>query len=141
MADLGTVQTALETAIDALAVGLSRLAGSDYRKDLDDVPIGTSRYQLRAQYENDEGIRSDVIFKGASFVVELHHHLGAAEAEDAYTGAGEFVTLQATLLGVAFWEAIAGIRRVRSGPDLAVDVVRNGNVLSFGVGVVVTMDN
>lgn len=141
MATLTTVTAALETKIDALAALLSRLAVSQFRDDLDSIPVGETRYQIRGQYESDDGRNSQAPKKGVSFIVEIHHHLDlvGGDTEATYVE-GKMVTIQSAMTGVAFWKTIAGVFEVRSGPDLAIDLRRDGNVISYGIGAELVID-
>jgi len=141
MATLATVTAALVTKIDALASQTSRMVTSQHRDDLDAVPVGETRYQIRGQYESDDGRNSAAPKKGVSFVVEVHHHLDLVGGDTEATHvAGDMVTLQAAMTGVAWWKSLAGVYEVRSGPDLVIDVRRDGNVLSYGVGAELVID-
>ncbi len=141
MATLTTVTAALVTKIDLLVSDTSRATGSQHRDDLDQVPAGETRYQIRGQYEADDGRNSAAPKKGVSFLVEFHHHIDLAGGDTELTHiTGDMVTLQAAMTGVAWWKTISGVHEVRSGPDLAIDLRRAGNVLSYGVGVELVID-
>lgn len=135
MATLTTVTTALETKIDALVVLTSRVANSQFRDDLDSVPAGETRYQIRGQYESDDGRASPAPKKGVSFIVEFHHHIDIAGGDvESDHVEGDMVTLQSAMTGVKWWKTIAGVFEVSEGPDLSIDLRRDGNLLSYGVG-------
>lgn len=141
MATLATVTAALVTKIDALASLTSRLATSQHRSDLDSVPVGETRYQIRGQYESDDGRNSAAPKKGVSFTVEFHHHLDLAGGDTEATHLdGDMVTIQSAMTGVAWWRTISGVHAVESGPDLAIDLRREGNILSYGVGAELVID-
>ncbi len=141
MATLATVTAALVTKIDALASLTSRLPTSQFRDNLDSIPVGEIRYQIRGQYESDDGRNSAAPKKGVSFLVEFHHHIDLLGGDTEATHLdGDYVTIQAATTGVAFWKTVAGVFEVRSGPDLAIDVRRDGNVISYGVGAEVVID-
>ena len=139
MATLATVTAALVTKIEALAPVTSRLVTSQYRDDLDSIAAGQTRYQIRGQHESDDGRNSAAPKKAVSFLVEFHHHIGVGINEKTHLD-GDMVTLLSALTGVAFWKTLSGAFEVRSGPDQAIDVRRDGNVISYGVGVVLVID-
>lgn len=139
MATLTTVTAALVTKIEALGPVTSRMVTSQYRDDLDSVAAGQTRYQIRGQYESDDGRNSQAPKKAVSFVVEFHHKISVGVNEKFHLNA-DMVTLLAALTGVAFWKTLAGVFEVRSGPDQAIDVRRDGNVISYGVGTVLVID-
>ena len=137
MATLATVTTALVTKVDLIGPATARMTASQHRDDLAQVPLGATRYQVRGQYESDDGRNSAAPKKGVSFLVEFHHHVDGDELTHVD---GDMVTIQAAMLGVAWWKTISGVFEVRSGPDLAIDLRRAGNVLSYGVGAELVID-
>lgn len=141
MATLATVTSALVTKIDALVTLTSRMTTSQHRADLDSVPVGETRYQLRGQYESDDGRNSAAPKKGVSFLVEFHHHLDLVDGDTEATHVdGDMVAIQSAMTGVAWWKTLTGVFEVRSGPDLAINLRREGNVLSYGVGAELVID-
>jgi len=136
MATLATVSAALVTKLNSLALLTSRMAVSQYRDDLDAVPRGETRYQIRGQYESDDGRNSAAPKKAVSLIVEFHHHIDLVAGSTELTHVdGDMVTIQAATTGVAWWKSLSGVFELRSGPDMSIDLRRSGNILSYGVGV------
>ena len=141
MATLATVIAALVTKVDAIGPTTARMTISQHRDDLEQVPAGATRYQVRGQYESDDGRNSAAPKKGVSFLVEFHHHIDLVAGDTELTHVdGDMVTIQAAMMAVAWWKTISGVFEVRSGPDLAIDLRRAGNVLSYGVGAELVID-
>lgn len=124
MATPATLLSQIATAVEAEVSGIVRL-GSDHRDDLEKIPAGATRYQLRG---GPAGIRYDSNQGATIEAVELviAHRLASPTAERTYTEGALQTTLEA-LIAPAWWRALAACREVARVPGYAVE--RRGNVI------------
>lgn len=115
-------------AVEAQVSGIVRL-GSDYRDDLEAIPAGATRYQLRG------GPAAQDFDSNATRIVEaiellVSHHLADPDDERAYTEAA-MQTNVAALIALSFWKGLASAFEVLSRPEYAVE--REINVVTVTI--------
>ncbi len=133
------IATKLEAAMSAESA--ARLA-SDFDTTREAIPASQVRYQLQAWVGGDttEEDSNEIFTPSMPVKLIVHYHLGAVEAEQTYTD-GRMQTVLATILDPDWWTDISSIRRIDAQPEAALDdIARVGDVVSFTVTVIVTVD-
>jgi hypothetical protein len=122
MATAAQLLTAMATVITTNVSGAVRL-GSDYRVDLEAIPLGATRYQLSLgpAGEAKDSNSSRIILSGS---VSVYHRLADPDAERTYTEGAMQTTLDA-LLQTTTWTALAECFQVASDPAYSVERVVN----------------
>jgi hypothetical protein len=134
MATLAQLDAQAAALIEALGCTPTRL-GSDHRLDLEKIPAGAARYQLRVfPPAIDERRGGNVVYAVAELAVAIHYRLGLAEAERTYT-LGDHQTDSLAMLERDYWTALAAVFDVTQGPSMEEAIARVGNVLSYTVAV------
>jgi len=116
-------------AFEALT-GATRLA-SDLRDDLEPIPSGATRYQLRAS-SSGSASDSNVTRTLVSLELLLHHRL--AGAERAWTE-GSLQSHLETITRAAWWRALASVYGV--DPDVEIELSREGAVVTASFSITV----
>ena len=135
---IADARDAIEAKLLATLSGSQRLA-SDLRLDLEQIPAGSTRFQLRAYQtgisDDPESAESDVPVIGVQ--VSVHHYLSSTER--AYTE-GVMESELHTQMDPGFWRDIPEVRGVESPPSLSTtDVGRTGKVVSYSYTVFVAV--
>lgn len=133
MATVISVKAALATAIETLISGATRATRSDLRP-LDGIAAaGGYLYQIEAQHQGElQTGNSATSYKVGAFVVRVKHRLADPFDEAAYTDAA-MLTHQSSLLDPDWWRSLAGVKHIVSGPEIAEDVARNGDNVTYSV--------
>ncbi|MCI0344826.1 MAG: hypothetical protein L0221_05185 [Chloroflexi bacterium] len=121
------------TALVALVPGVIRLA-SDYRDDLEAIPVGATRYQLRGGAAGKAADNSNVSLTFVGVEVSLHHRLPGAER--TYTE-GVLQTHLEQLVDSGWWRGIAAVAYVQEEGESVIE--RVGSVVSATVTLVVAI--
>lgn len=127
---------AVAAALEAQLVGIARL-GSDYRDDLERLPAGARRYQLRGGVAG-ETVDSNATRQRLALELRILHALADPAAERAYTE-GALLDAEALLLSRAFWRGIAGLGldEIEDGPSYRVE--RTGRIVALSVTLTVSI--
>lgn len=126
----------VRSALAGLTPSLATQAGSDYRRDLDDLASGNTVYRLRHQQEQSVNDSNQEI-QGVSLEIEISHHLANRYNERAYTE-GDMLATMASIFTKSFWR-VAAVREIISAPVEGIDVAREGNIIHWSVVVIVAL--
>jgi len=105
--------------------GATRL-GSDYRDDLERIPLGALRFALRGGPSAVDAEDANVEYLVETVDLELKHQLADPANERAYTE-GAMQTHVAALIRKDFWRALASAHEVLSDPTYTVS--REGSIV------------
>jgi len=122
----------IAAAVEAQVSGAVRLA-SDYRDDLEPIPAGATRYQVRGGPSGRDS-DSNETRTVESVEVSLHHALSGAER--VYTE-GAMQSDVAALIALSFWRGLAAVAEVIEPPGYEVE--REALVVSVTVSVEVSI--
>lgn len=106
--------------------GATRL-GSDYRDDLEAIPDGATRFQLRGG-PSGQDTDSNISYAVASVQLRVHHRLSGTER--AYTEAAMQTDL-AAMIDPEFWRGLASAFEVLEDPVYSVE--RVGRVITYTI--------
>ncbi|HEY5609715.1 MAG TPA: hypothetical protein VIL97_00800 [Thermoanaerobaculia bacterium] len=115
---------------------------TDLSTDLQPVPAGKTRYQLKAWAgPRSEVGDSNLIYRPVlDILMRVHYHLGAGEAERTWTSGSMHSALEA-ILDPGWWLTISEVFYLDSFPGLEeTDVSRVGRVITFQLRARVTVD-
>lgn len=126
----------VRAALAALTPALAAQALADYRTDFDDLAAGSTIYRLRHQEEQNARDSNQAI-QGLSMELEISHNLADRFNERAYTE-GDMLTHMASLLDKDFWR-VAAVREITGGPEMEINVAREGNIIYWSVVVIVAI--
>lgn len=134
MATAAQLLTAMAGVITTQVPGAVRL-GSDYRVDLETIPLGATRFQLAggpAGEDKDSNSTRTVL----ACTIGIFHRLADPDDERAYTEVAMQTTLDA-LLQTQTWTDLAESRRIIEIPtyevERVVNVIRSEISLSLSV--------
>jgi hypothetical protein len=104
-----SVATLLTNAATAISTALSSMtrASSDWL-DVTTIPVGASRYQMRAIAGGETSLQSNIAKTTCAFQVAVHHKMGGSETERQYTE-DEMQTYAVALLDPDTWTGITGV--------------------------------
>jgi hypothetical protein len=119
----------IATAVQAQVSGIVRL-GSDYRDDLESIPAGSTRYQLRGGPAGKDSTNSNTTRTVVAVELELIHAL--AGGERTWTE-GAMQTHVEVLIGLSFWRDLAASYDVTAAPSYVVE--RVGRVVMTTIAV------
>jgi hypothetical protein len=119
----------IATAVQTQVSGVARL-GSDYRDDLESIPAGATRYQLRGGPAGKDSSNSNTTRTVVAVELELIHAL--AGDERTWTE-GAMQTHVEVFIGLAFWRDLAASYDVTAAPSYEVE--RVGRVVTTTIAV------
>lgn len=134
MATSAQLLAAMATTIETEVTGAVRL-GSDYRVDLETIPLGATRYQLAGgpAGEDKDSNTSRIIL---ACRIGVFHRLADPDAERTYTEGAMQTTLDA-LMKTQTWTDLPEARRIEEAPtyevERVVNVIRSEISLSLSV--------
>lgn len=138
MSDVQDFVNHTRTKLALLTPALStQVSNSDYRTDMDDLAAGSTHYRLRFQEQQGQDDSNQHI-QYAALELEVSHHLSDRFDEVAYTE-GDMLAHHEALLDKAWWRTLVSVREVPQGPDLELNVSREGNVMSWSILVIVAI--
>jgi hypothetical protein len=125
----------IATAVEAQISGIVRL-GSDYRDDLEAIPAGGNRYQLRggpARREPDTN--ADYTIEAVELTIL--HRLADRTDERAYTEGNMQSDIDA-LIDFAFWRDLAATHELNAAPSYEVSRVGSVIVTTLALEIAIT---
>jgi len=129
-------QLLLDAAAAIVAVtGATRL-GSDYRDDLERIPLGGLRYALRGGPRAVDVRNANLRYVVEQIELDLEHQLADPANERAYTE-GAMQTHVAALVDPTFWRDLASAHSVIELPTYKVD--RSGSLIVVTIQVAVSI--
>lgn len=135
MPSVATVLATYSSAVATLTGG-TRMA-SDLRRDLESISAGSTKFQLIGIKGGVDAIDSNTYRAAMAVRLDVHHRLSGSES--TYTANAMSTALEA-LLTPSWWIA-NGVFQVLEVPNIALsDVVRTGNVVSYTVTLVVSVN-
>ncbi len=134
MATLQEMLAQVAAALVTLLAPTGRMR-SDLRDDLEAIPLGATRFQLRG---SPAGVSLDSNENATLEALEvvILHHLDSPDGEAAYAD-GILQPHLAALISPTWWRALSTVSEVDSDPELVRD--REGNVVITLVRVTVSV--
>jgi hypothetical protein len=134
MATAADLAGQVATAVEAALAVLPARASDDTLRNLDSIAAGAALYQLRMWVEEIHLPDANQSYDLARFELYVFYRLAGGAASKDYLE-GDAATDQKTLVGFAFWTDLPAAFEIAQGPQVLEEPRREGNVISYMVGV------